>query len=389
MLKYFAKMPVILALVVVLALVIGDYVPIDIQRLLYTFSLIIKELLVFVLPFIIFVLLFGSVVSLGGEKGTLKFILLLLICVCCSNFITTWIAFFIGNVAVQSIQSVSVVKSSVNILNPIFDFSLPKLIRNEYALLSAVVVGLIFSHFNRKEKNIAHGLSAMVNKLLNKFFIPIVPVFVLGFILKLNYDGALNAIVKNFLFIFIVILSAQILYILFLFAVGSRFNVKDLLFKLKNTFPAILTGFSTMSSAAALPITLIAAEKNTHNPSLSRVVIPGTVNIHLIGDCIAVPIFAFAIMHAFGMQMPNPYDYLIFTLFFVAAKFAIAAVPGGGIIVMLPILQQYLGFNSEMISIITALYILFDSVITGVNIAGNSAFAILFNKIHKSIGKSA
>ena len=42
---------------------------------------------------------------------------------------------------------------------------------------------------------------------------------------------------------------------------------------------------------------------------------------------------------------------------------------------MLPILEQYLGFNAEMLSLITALYILFDPIITSVNILGNGAFA--------------
>ena len=45
------------------------------------------------------------------------------------------------------------------------------------------------------------------------------------------------------------------------------------------------------------------------------------------------------------------------------------------IIVMLPILDIYLGFSGEMMSLITALYILFDPVITSANIFGNGAFA--------------
>ena len=56
-------------------------------------------------------------------------------------------------------------------------------------------------------------------------------------------------------------------------------------------------------------------------------------------------------------------------------------MPGGGIIVMLPILESYLGFNSQMLSMITALYILFDPVITCANVLGNGSFAMVIDKL--------
>lgn len=71
---------------------------------------------------------------------------------------------------------------------------------------------------------------------------------------------------------------------------------------------------------------------------------------------------------------------MIFTFYFVLAKFSVAAIPGGGIIVMLPILEGYLGFNGEMMSLITALYILFDPVITCANVFGNGAFAKMIDR---------
>jgi Na+/H+-dicarboxylate symporter len=59
----------------------------------------------------------------------------------------------------------------------------------------------------------------------------------------------------------------------------------------------------------------------------------------------------------------------------------VAAIPGGGIVVMLPILESCLGFNSEMLSLITALYILFDPVITSANVLGNGMFAKLIDTL--------
>jgi Na+/H+-dicarboxylate symporter len=86
-------------------------------------------------------------------------------------------------------------------------------------------------------------------------------------------------------------------------------------------------------------------------------------------------------MKSFGIHEPTFISYLTFACYFVLAKFSVAAIPGGGIIVMLPILENHLGFTAEMSSLITALYILFDPIITTANISGNGSFAMLINKI--------
>jgi Na+/H+-dicarboxylate symporter len=113
------------------------------------------------------------------------------------------------------------------------------------------------------------------------------------------------------------------------------------------------------------------------------------VNVHLIGDCFAIPIFAFAVLKNFGMADPSFLTYLVFAGYFVMAKFSVAAIPGGGIIVMLPILESTLGFNAEMMSLITALYILFDPVITSANVFGNGGFASLMGKIYAKYKKTS
>ena len=87
------------------------------------------------------------------------------------------------------------------------------------------------------------------------------------------------------------------------------------------------------------------------------------------------------------MGEPSLLNYMIFALYFVLAKFSVAAVPGGGILVMLPILEKYLGFNSDMMSLITALYILFDPVITCANVLGNGAFAKMIDRFVMFIDK--
>jgi Na+/H+-dicarboxylate symporter len=48
---------------------------------------------------------------------------------------------------------------------------------------------------------------------------------------------------------------------------------------------------------------------------------------------------------------------------------------------MLPILESTLGFEADMLSLITALYILFDPIITSANVLGNGGFALVVDRI--------
>ncbi len=62
---------------------------------------------------------------------------------------------------------------------------------------------------------------------------------------------------------------------------------------------------------------------------------------------------------------------------------AVAGIPGGGIIVMIPILKTLLGFDDMMISIITTLYFLQDGLGTAGNVMGDGALMIIINKLLK------
>ena len=71
----FRKMPFVLVLEIILILLFGDYLPESTQAIIYAISLTIKSIIVFLLPLVIFGLLFRVSVSLA-ENAT-KIILLI------------------------------------------------------------------------------------------------------------------------------------------------------------------------------------------------------------------------------------------------------------------------------------------------------------------------
>lgn len=146
--------------------------------------------------------------------------------------------------------------------------------------------------------------------------------------------------------------------------------------------PAFITAMSTMSSNATMPLTLEGSKKNVKQPDIASSVIPITASFHLVGDCFFVIILSMVITSGYLLSTT---DYVTFLLYFLLFKFAIVAVPAGGIMVMLPILEKYLKFSPEMLSLITALYIVFDPIITSANVMGNGAFTMMFTKLYDKL----
>lgn len=371
-------MPFILLTVIIAIIVFSPIMPFELKQFLYAMSLSIKAIIVLVLPFIIFGLLLKTVMSLSN-KAT-QVIGLVLFFVCCSNFISTFLSHYVGIGIYHLDFSMIAPKKSIELL-PLWVFEPPRLLANDKAMFAGIILGALLSRLTPgKAGKIANKINQLIAYLL-QIIVYLIPFFVAGFIVKLQYDGVVSVIIKDYAPIFLLVALAQFTYIGLLFFSLNRFKIAGLLRDLNNMLPAAISGFSTMSSAASMPLTLIGVENNTKNKELSRAVIPATVNIHLIGDCFAIPIFAYAVLKSFGMDEPSLLNYLVFTVYFIIAKFSVAAIPGGGIIVMLPILESFLGFDAQMMSLITALYILFDPVITSANVLGNGAFAKMIDNV--------
>lgn len=374
----FRKMPVILILEIFLILLLGKYLPESVQSAIYAISLTIKSLIVFLLPLVIFGLLYRVSVSLA-ENAT-RVILIILAALSVSNYVATFIAHYVGEIA-YSLDLSLVVPDESKLLHPLWTIDLPKWIANDKAMFLGLFFGILSGI---KAKVLAHQVSHQLEKIVRTIlssFTYMIPLFVAGFIIKLQYEDVMVTILKDYSRIVLLVVAAQVLYISFLYLIANNFNVRKAAISMKNMLPAAIAGFSSMSSAAAMPLTIMGTEKNTRHIEVARSVIPATVNAHMLGDCIGIPIFAYAMLKNFGMPEPSLMLYAAFAVSFVLLKFTATAIPGGGMIVMLPILESYFGFNGQMLSMIMSVYILFDPIMTCANVMGNGALAMIIDKI--------
>ena len=374
----FHKMPIILLCIIGATALCFPLLSPSAASIIYAISVSLKSCIFFLLPFVIFSLLCKTAINLARQASF--WIACILAMICLSNFCSTLMSYLVGHMSSHFVTALPKVTEQGG-LAPFWDFSLPKLMSNSYAMFLGLIVGVFLGY---RKNSLAEKVQRHLDRFLSyalQIILYMVPISIAGFMVKMLYDGTLSQIAEHYLIIFMWVGLAVFTYISFLYFIASRGQGKNGWQSIKNMLPAAVAGFGSMSSVAAMPLTLMATKKNSRNPDVAASIIPATVNIHLIGDCFAIPIFAFAIIKTFGIEIPSFSSYLVFALYFVLAKFSVAAIPGGGIIIMLPILEAYLGFQGEMLTLITTLYILFDPLITSANVLGNGAFALLAEKL--------
>lgn len=392
-----AKTLFVLISAIILFTIFGSHLPPSLHSTLYALSLTIKATIIFALPFLIFCLLCRTIAHLAISST--KLIPLLFAAICTSNYFSTLFSYLFAKLIyfVDINHPFNLItycpNHNITALSPTWQYHLEPVISNNLALLLGVMVGSALALTKRFRLSqqilyILDGVTAIILKMLGQ----LLPFFILGFISKMQYEKTIHTILGSYLQIAIIIIAAQLFYILFIYLISANFNFKRSFALLRNALPPAISGFTTMSSAISLPSTINATNNNVASLNmggkwrlLARSVVSSTVNVHLVGDCIAIPILAYAIMHNHGIGEPSFTSYLIFAFYFVVAKFSVAAIPGGGIVVMLPILYNHLSFQGDMLSLITTLYILLDPFITMTNVLGNGAFALIFTKFAKKL----
>jgi Na+/H+-dicarboxylate symporter len=378
------KLPLYLISVLLLPLFFGHSISLEIKSIFYAISLSMKSILEFVLPFIIFSFIFNCLLNL--QKGALFFVLLLVVCVFVSNFSALMYSYAVATFGIKLLHFKEVAIATTAHLDPAWNFHLVKLIPNDNALLCGFICGIFFSFVpSVRAKKVAVFLNNMANTFLRKAFIPVLPLFILGFVFKLEYEQVLQVALKIYGPIILLIVASQWFYILSWYFVASQFSLKKWLFYIKNVLPASLTGFCTISSAATLPVLIISTEKNLQDSQKANMLVPAIVNIHTIGSAIGVPILSLATIAAFGLPMPSLSTFAIFALYVALAKYAVAAVPGGVMLVVAPILEAKLGFSSDMVGLVMAVYLICDPFGTTANVTANGAFPIIFTRLHESL----
>lgn len=359
------------------------FTPLFIIRGALTISVTLKACLLFVLPFLILSSLALAFASL--PQGGLFLALFVMGMAIISNFLNLVASGFIGKLIILTSSKADllpVVLDNPCIISPFFKVVFPQLISNTTALIIGISFGIGHTFYAMpKLLKVIQLLHSWTMGFMKQFFIPLLPFFIAGFLLKLFSEGQLTSFIQGNVRPCLLMFGFLFFYLWLWLMLAKIIKNVPALGILRTIFPAMVIAFSTMSSAAALPFSLKAASENTQNPLLANTVMPITLNLHMLGDTICIPIMAMIILNSFHCPIPDGSSFMLFGVFFILNKFAGAGIPGGTIMVSLPVLQRYLGFNTEMLALITAFYVIIDPITTIGNVTANNLFIVYLQKL--------
>ncbi len=391
-LKKIFKFPFVILVIAVLVYMFGDLIPMTAKQIIYSISLTIKDIIVIVLPLLIFSFVLFGMANFDNESP--KIILLLIGLVCISNFCGFWVSYIItAPILKNNLITISTIQAQEK-LQPGFSTGFLHMFMiknaNMYALIAGITIGLACLVCKKNIRPLSEKLNHYANFILKKIILPLLPILISGFIIQMHHEKTLTAIAMEYGKLLIYISTLTYCYMFIMLFILSGFNIRSMISKFRNLLPGISIGFFSMSSAAAIPSTIDAVQKNIKNENIGRFVVPASANMHLLGDCFVLPVIALALMVSFGKEIPSISQYLTFSLMGVMAKFSAAGIPGGSAIILQPILAGVFGFDKEMCGAVLTIYMLFDSVATSANVFGHGIFAEFFNSVLSFIkrGKS-
>jgi proton glutamate symport protein len=167
---------------------------------------------------------------------------------------------------------------------------------------------------------------------------------------------------------------------IFLLVIAMFRLKKSPIFILKGLSSALLTAFSTSSSAATLPITMANVEENLGvRKETAKFVLPLGATVNMDGTALYESVAAIFIAQAYNIHLTLGQQVVIFMTASLAAIGA-AAIPGAGLITMSIVLGA-VGLPIEGIGLILAVDRLLDMFRTTVNVFGDCVGTIFVDSL--------
>ena len=175
---------------------------------------------------------------------------------------------------------------------------------------------------------------------------------------------------------------AYIIHVVVVYGLSVKFLAKMNPIKFfKGIAPAMITAFTTTSSAATLPVNIECCNDLGAEPEISSFVLPLGSTINMDGTAIYQAVCAVFIACCYGVNLTLG-DMAMIVLSATLASIGTAGVSGAGMIMLAMVLTQ-VGLPVEGIAIIAGVDKLFDMGRTTLNITGDATCALFISRLER------
>ena len=363
-----------LIIAIILGILIGQFLPEEICRIVVTLSGLFSSFLKFVIPLMILAYVTMGIADLSQGAGKL---LLITVALAYGSTLIAGTASFLVSInlfpSFMSADALDQIAATADAsLSPYFSISLQAILDTLSAVALAFILGLCLSSMRGKQigNSLYNGMaefSKIIDKVLHTVIIPLLPLYICGTFVDMTKSGKTFAILSILWKVFLVVIVMHLICILIQFVIAGTVSKKNPFELIKNQVPGYTTALGTQSSAATIPVNLECAKNDGVCEQIRNFVVPLCANIQL-------PI-------SLGTVIP-------FIMTLGVAMVASPGAPGGSIMTALPFLYMIFGAEAgdpdgAICAIMVALYITQDSFGTACNVSGDNAIGVIVNTIYE------
>ena len=244
-----------------------------------TFNSIFGNFLGFCIPLIIIGFVAPGIADLGQGAG--KTLAITAGIAYLSTIIAGSFAFIVDSAVFPSFLKVgSIVMDNAQnaedtMLSGLFTVEMPPLMGVMTALITSFIMGIGIAATKAEGlKKIFHEFQKIVEGVVAKVLIPLLPFHIYGIFANMTYAGTVAEIMSVFAKVFALIIVMHLCIIVFQYIVAGAASKKNPFGMIKNMVPAYMTAIGTQSSAATIPVTLECTKKNGCLGKIADFVIP-------------------------------------------------------------------------------------------------------------------
>ena len=369
---------------IALGILLGNYAPDWLYRILITFKSLFANFLNFSIPLIMIGLIMPSIGEL--EKNAGKLLAITVVIAYGFTLFSGFSTYFIGDALFSSLlenEQIGTLEDHSRSLPPYFTIDMPPIFDVMTALLLSFIVGIGLSVREAPVlTNVVKEFGDIVKWLITKAIIPVLPYYIMTIFAEITFSGQVASVMVVFFKLIIILFIMHIVLLLLQYIFAGLISGKNPIKSLGAMLPAYATALGTQSSAATIPVTLRQSLKLGISQRIAGFVIPLCATIHLSGSTMKITACALALM----MLQGTSYNFSMFAGFIMMLGIIMVAapgVPGGAIMAALGVLHSMLGFDENQQALMVALYIAMDSFGTACNVTGDGAVALIVDKIAK------
>ena len=383
-----------LIIAIILGILIGQFLPEEICRIVVTLSGLFSSFLKFVIPLMILAYVTMGIADLSQGAGKL---LLVTVALAYGSTLIAGTASFLVSInlfpSFMSADALDQIAATADAsLSPYFSISLQAILDTLSAVALAFILGLCLSSMRGKQigNSLYNGMaefSKIIDKVLHTVIIPLLPLYICGTFVDMTKSGKTFAILSILWKVFLVVIVMHLICILIQFVIAGAVSKKNPFELIKNQVPGYTTALGTQSSAATIPVNLECAKNDGVCEQIRNFVVPLCANIHMAGSMITITACATAV--CLMNQLPISLGTVIpFIMTLGVAMVASPGAPGGSIMTALPFLYMIFGAEAgdpdgAICAIMVALYITQDSFGTACNVSGDNAIGVIVNTIYE------